>query len=350
MNRRILIVLVGILLGIGVVAGWLAACYLKVLREQVSALKARPQDPATRPPAPASPVAPAPACLAQEGKELDRRKAVLAARFLAESVLIETDLTAHQERWQTPGGAFWMPTGNNIANVTYILAEESEGSYGGRGNVESEIHPGDTVLDCGAHVGTETRRALAAGASKVVAIEIAPENLESLRRNFSDEIRVGKVVVYPKGVWNKDDTMTLNVSSDSAEDSLIMGKATPEGPRVALTTIDHIVTELALKHVDFIKMDIEGAERQALEGAQETIRRFRPRLGLAGYHLPDDVVALPFWVQHAAPGYWFSFHGCRIWNGPRPESILFRPEKVTHERVAPRKRRGRTDAVTAPAR
>ena len=43
-------------------------------------------------------------------------------------------------------------------------------------------------------------------------------------------------------------------------------------------------------------MDIEGAEPLALEGAIETIKRFRPKLAIAIYHSMNDFVAIPNWI------------------------------------------------------
>ena len=65
-----------------------------------------------------------------------------------------------------------------------------------------------TSYDCGAHVAVT---ALKRGAKLVVAIEPAPENIECLRRNFSTEIEKGKVIIYPKGVWNKDDFLPMHL-------------------------------------------------------------------------------------------------------------------------------------------
>jgi hypothetical protein len=55
--------------------------------------------------------------------------------------------------------------------------------------------------------------------------------------------------------------------------------------------------------VDFIKLDIEGAEREALKGGMETLRQFRPRLMLEMYHRPDDRQVLPIVVRQAHADY-----------------------------------------------
>jgi hypothetical protein len=53
--------------------------------------------------------------------------------------------------------------------------------------------------------------------------------------------------------------------------------------------------------VDFIKMDIEGAERQALRGAQQTVARFRPRLAISLEHTPSDAEEIPTLIRSLWP-------------------------------------------------
>jgi hypothetical protein len=55
--------------------------------------------------------------------------------------------------------------------------------------------------------------------------------------------------------------------------------------------------------VDFIKMDIEGAERNAVLGAKETLRKFKPRMALCVYHRRNDPAAIPRAVFDLASGY-----------------------------------------------
>ena len=73
--------------------------------------------------------------------------------------------------------------------------------------------------------------------------------------------------------------------------------------RCALVSIDEVVREEGLARVDCIKLDVEGAELDALRGAEETIRRFRPRLVICLYHKPEDLVTLPLYVKSLVPEY-----------------------------------------------
>ena len=191
----------------------------------------------------------------------------------------------------TPWGEMWEPEIKGTATVAQIA--EIEGKY--ENFPGSPIHKGDVVLDCGANVGTETLWALKQGAGLVVAIEPSPINVEVLRRNFAKEIEQGRVIVYPKGVWDKDDVLELHLNDDtSAMDSFLLKRvASNKVVKAPLTTIDKMVQELKLERVDFIKMDTEGAEKKALAGGANTIKKFKPRMEISVDHLPEDPKEVP---------------------------------------------------------
>ncbi|MDR0409176.1 MAG: FkbM family methyltransferase [Spirochaetaceae bacterium] len=73
--------------------------------------------------------------------------------------------------------------------------------------------------------------------------------------------------------------------------------------KIEIITLDKFVHEQGLKRLDFIKADIEGAERDMLKGAKETLREFAPRLALCTYHLPDDPEVLEALIKEANPHY-----------------------------------------------
>ncbi len=230
-----------------------------------------------------------------QGESLSRLQLENVNEIRASSRVIRRD--ASYSLWSTPAGEYWMATASGDA-LLYDLAEQKRNIYGTR------IRPGDVVLDAGANVGVFTRKALWAGAAKVIAIEPAPENLECLRRNFAAEIADGRVVLYPKGVWDKDDVLKLSVDpADSAEDTFVRPIKNAQFIHVPLTTIDKLVEELHLSKVDFIKMDIEGAERKAVVGARDTIARFRPRMALCIYHVKGDEVMVPKLVGQIVSDY-----------------------------------------------
>jgi len=232
------------------------------------------------------------------------------------------------QQWTTPMGDFWAP---EKTWVGFVVTEQLLRIYG---DGPRRVQPGDVVIDCGANIGTFTREALLAGASKVVAVEPSPQNVECLRRTFKQEIAAGKVHIAPVGVWDKDDKLVLTVFDNSALDSFVMSQrseeAQPAKPRtveVAVTTVDKLAAELKLDRVDFIKMDIEGAERNALRGAAGIIRQFRPRMSIATENLDDDYLVVPKVIAEIDPKYRTSCGRCATKGiaSIRPDVLFFQP-------------------------
>jgi len=230
----------------------------------------------------------------------DVRKTRIKDRLVRESRLVERD-PAGFHLWETPHGAYWIPASSDFV-LHWDLAEQETQIYG---TGDRSVQRGDVVLDCGANVGVYTRVALAAGAKLVVAIEPSPDNLECLRRNLKHDIKAGRVIVYPKGVWDKEEWLTFRVDpkNSAANTFVVQREGLLESGKLPLTTIDRMVEELQLDRVDYIKMDIEGAEPRALEGARRTIERFRPRLAVSVYHTPSDRDAVPQIVSSIWSGY-----------------------------------------------
>lgn len=258
---------------------------------------------------------------AMKSDEMIRNHMALMDQFVHASTLVKDEQGL--KLWHTPRGDYWMPGGDK--DVLMSLLSEQDHQIYGRG--EQGVHPGDIVLDCGAHVGTFTRVALKAGAKQVIAIEPAPANLECLRRNLATEIATGQVIVYPKGVWEKDGTLTFHVDPhNSAGDSIVFDEHEKrEGDiQIPVSSIDSLALELKLARVDFIKMDIEGSERHAVSGAARVLREFRPRMALCTYHLSDDPVAVPRAVTSIVPDYKFECGPCGEMDARIiPQTLLF---------------------------
>ncbi len=188
--------------------------------------------------------------------------------------LIERDLAAGIEKRD----GWWMPIG--CQSLSSMIKEMKQKIYG-------EIQAGDVVLDCGANVGVFSRYAAEAGAAQVVAFEPDPTTVRALRRNL-DSGASRFVNVIDEALWDCETELTLSRDERfSSANSVVILRGDDE-QKVPSTTVDKIVTNLGLDRVDFIKMDIEGAEKQALRGARETILKFKPRLAISVEHFTDD--------------------------------------------------------------
>jgi len=203
------------------------------------------------------------------------------------------------QEWQTKFGKFWCPEGDKA--IDSVVEELESQLYGA-------VNPGEVVIDCGAYVGVFSRLAVKAGASKVVAIEPFPVSAACFERNLLEEIKEDKVTLGKFGVWNEEARIEMSSNPTWATQNSMLIFRGPHTQNVPVTTLDKVVfEELKLKQVDFIKMDIEGAEGMALDGAGETIRKFKPRLAIATEHFVGDSNALRLKIEDIAPGvYGFS--------------------------------------------
>ena len=134
------------------------------------------------------------------------------------------------------------------------------------------ISPGDVVVDCGGNVGIFTSLALDMGASRVLSFEPFPNNVEINRKNNPN------AEVFDMAVSNKSGeiiellyTHTGNgghtiVESEFNRDP---GHFQHKNIFVKTITLDDIITQNFIDHIDFLKIDTEGAEIMILEGLSD---------------------------------------------------------------------------------
>jgi FkbM family methyltransferase len=153
-----------------------------------------------------------------------------------------------------------------------------------------KLNKGDIVVDAGANVGSFTVKAAEAVGKSGIVIAMEPEanSIILLRRNIeANELR--NVVIIPKGVWGG--VGRLRFILPPTRDGLSLYRHEMYGTRdsnefveVQVDTLDNILRELGIKRADFIKMDIEGAEIEALKGMNETLKDNDVKLAIAAYH------------------------------------------------------------------
>lgn len=150
-------------------------------------------------------------------------------------------------------------------------------------------------VDCGAYDGDTIAKLydLNSNIDEIVAFEPDPQNFQKLARYCRDN-RLENVKIWPCAVYSK--TGTLFFSSEG-EGGNINGKGAINIQGVSL---DDIIPNFG---PNYIKMDIEGAELDALLGARTVINNYRPRLAICLYHKPEHLWQIPLIVASWNLGY-----------------------------------------------
>lgn len=106
---------------------------------------------------------------------------------------------------------------------------------------------------------------------------------------------LANVAISQKGVWSSSGQLSFH-------DGLGGSAAIDDAGRL---TIDTVALDEMNITPTFIKMDVEGAELEALRGAEKTLRTHRPRLAICIYHKNEDVLDIPLYLQEIVPDYKF---------------------------------------------
>ena len=172
---------------------------------------------------------------------------------------------------------------------------------------------GAIVIDCGAYDGGTAMRFVNMGC-KVYSFEPG-KDMFAVARKVAEE---NNFVVENFGLGSHEHTANfdtkLRAISNDAQESY----------SVPIKTLDSYVGEKKLPRVDFIKMDVEGAEPDILKGAAATIAKYKPILALSAYHKLDDFWTLMNFIKSIRPDYEFALRQYAT----KPEDVAeFFPEE-----------------------
>lgn len=163
------------------------------------------------------------------------------------------------------------------------------------------------AADLGAYNGDTVRELLCqpnAAIKRIWAMEPDARNFRRLEAYAATEMRA-EVIVSHAGAWNESATLCFD-ESGNRNASLGENRSQTLSSRPAKirqTQVCRLDELLAGASVDYIKYDVEGAERQALEGSRETILRYAPTLLVSLYHRNEDLFALPLQIHRDFPSY-----------------------------------------------
>lgn len=180
--------------------------------------------------------------------------------------------------------------------VNYLFGCQKE-----KNEIYSEyLHLNDSeiFMDLGAYDGDTVREFLDAVSSyrKIIAVEADAKNYQKLVNNTNE---TENITTYNLAAWDKKEL--LHFEKKKGRNSKLSKAGTVE---VQADSVDNILNG---EEITVLKMDIEGSEEKALDGARNTITAYRPKLYVCAYHRNSDMYALPLKINEIYSGYRFHF-------------------------------------------
>lgn len=172
-------------------------------------------------------------------------------------------------------------------------------------------------IDCGGYDGDTLRSFMSKGIPMKNIAVFEPQNAlcQKIAQYINDnKNKFDSALIFPCGVHSKIDKLKFSVSSDA----LSAAKIDEMGDDIIqCVAIDDVLQGF---HPTFIKMDIEGAEIEALKGAKNTIIENHPQLAICVYHSLSDIWEIPLLLRSFYDGYKFYL---RSYNYMGLETVLY---------------------------
>jgi FkbM family methyltransferase len=208
------------------------------------------------------------------------------------------------------------PIGTPFVLETHLsaIAQLVTDQYRSPQHPEVGVRAGDVVVEAGGAWGdTALHLASIAGpAGRVKSFEFEPSNLERFHANLAlNPDLAPRIEIDQRALWH---------TSGERLSIVPFGPATrvAEGGELDIPSV--AIDDLGLARLDLLKLDIEGAELDALKGARRTLLRDRPRLAISLYHRPEDWTTIPRFIDGLGVGYRFSLGHFTVHS---EETVLF---------------------------
>jgi FkbM family methyltransferase len=170
------------------------------------------------------------------------------------------------------------------------------------------------ILEMGSLHGEDLVRIIDSGRSLESGFALEPDlhNYRQLIENLRSK-NIGNIVPLPLGAWDATDSLRFNASGASG------AHLSPEGEQVvSVICPDDLVNRVP---INYIKMDIEGAEGNALYGSQQIIKENTPHLAISIYHVAEHLWELGLQIEKMAQGK-YNFH-LRVYGFQTFDTILY---------------------------
>ena len=158
-----------------------------------------------------------------------------------------------------------------------------------------------TCADLGAYNGDTVRELLSVcpDVEKIYALEPDARNFKKLDAFCTSYCEGAELIPINAAAWSEDTTLTFG-GEGNRNSGLFAPLKTAKSVEVLGKALDGIVGS---DRIDYIKYDVEGAEREALMGSEKTISAHSPALLVSAYHRSEDIFTLPLLVRELDPSY-----------------------------------------------
>lgn len=180
-----------------------------------------------------------------------------------------------------------------LLNDISVIVSPAREEYFDEVNVLSDK---EVFVDCGGFDGDTSMRFIKevkGKYEKIVIFEPEESKKEAIKKNLKGE----NYKFFPYGVWDINTNLYFDARGDVASH---ISTGIEGDIKIQVVKLDDYVYE---EKPTFIKMDIEGAELQALMGTERTIRAYRPKLAVCLYHKPQDLFEIPLYIKSLNKDY-----------------------------------------------
>ena len=155
----------------------------------------------------------------------------------------------------------------------------------------------EVYMDLGAYNGDTVQEFLQLVQGRyrqLIAVEPDRKNCKKLRA-LAERLEFGRLTIHQVGIWSEQGELGFSDSGGRQSSFCLKPKNV-----VPVNSIDNLAEDYP---ISYIKMDVEGAEVQALQGGERTIRQYAPKLFVAAYHYDADLYRLPLLLWSMVPEY-----------------------------------------------
>lgn len=181
-----------------------------------------------------------------------------------------------------------------------------------------KLNEQEVFVDGGAFTGDTAEDFIERRGGKYTHIYAFEPDSENYKKAAMRLDRYSNVEVIRKGLWSTETTLSFCEDAKNPAGSCFIENhcENDNENRISVTSLDHMFSQkkYAAELPTFIKLDIEGSEKEALLGAVKIIQQTKPKLAVCAYHKIEDIYELPKTILSIRNDYHFALrqheHGC----------------------------------------